>query len=428
MKARLCRLCSVMQAWPLFLCNFRPFFLLTGLSACLLMLIWLALLYGIGGPLSAWQPPGGIVIWHGSELLLGFGMAAVAGFLLTAVSEFTGIAIPRGRPIIGLAIVWLLARLAWLLTNVLPHVVAVGLLTLLNIGFITGIMALVLPALWRDTKRAHRNFAWALLAVWLIQAGFFLALYRHSDSLAWLRLLTGMMMVLLIMAISRISMNVVNRQMEVGKPGVKETDAIHYLARPPRRNVAIVCIILASGIEFYKGFDPVTGWMALAAAAAVLNLLNDWHSAQALRYRWALMLYVGYWLMALGYAGLGLSMLGAPWLPSGARHLLMVGAMGLVIFIVMNIVTRIHSGLWLERRVWLPLAALLLVLAAGIRALSGVWRFLTWGTSLQLLAGLLWIAAFALYLTFNTLILIRARSDGQDGCAEPLRSHPRSDG
>jgi len=407
-------------AWPLLMCGFRPFFLLAGGSACALMLLWLAFLHGLWAPFSAWQPPGGAIVWHGGELLLGFGMAAVAGFLLTAVPELTSTPAPRRAPVAVLALVWLLARLMWLPAAGLPHAVAVVLLAALNLGFVGGLSALLLPALWRGPNRAHLGFSYALLALWLGQAGFFLALYQHGDALAWLRLLTGLMMVLLIMAGSRISMNVVNRWIEAGKPGQGSPVAVNYLARPPRRNLAVVCMSLASALEFCKGADAVTGWVMLAAAAAMFNLIHDWHTARALRYRWALMLYACYWLLALGYAGLGLAMLGAPWLPSAARHVLLAGGMGLTIFVVMNIVTRIHSGHWLESRRWLPMAALLLLAGALLRALAGVWRLVGWSVWLQLLAGALWVAAFALYLGFNAAILLRAREDGQDGCAEPV--------
>lgn len=91
------------------------------------------------------------------------------------------------------------------------------------------------------------------MALLLVQLGFFAdLLWRWNDPLAWVRLAVGLMMVLIILAGSRISMNVVNRLVELGKPGVAEHDTVGYLARPPRRNLAIfasVCAVRSSSGE-----------------------------------------------------------------------------------------------------------------------------------------------------------------------------------
>jgi len=72
--------------WALFRYGFRPFFLLAGLAALLLVPWWAAAL-SLGVPLGTnWPAP----LWHGHELLFGFIVAAVAGFLLTAVPSWTG--------------------------------------------------------------------------------------------------------------------------------------------------------------------------------------------------------------------------------------------------------------------------------------------------------------------------------------------------
>ena len=78
---------------PFWMCGLRPFFLLAGLAAPLLMLAWLAFL-GLGLPM----PPtaGDPFVWHAHELLFGFTLAAVAGFTLTIVPEFAGGGIVAG--------------------------------------------------------------------------------------------------------------------------------------------------------------------------------------------------------------------------------------------------------------------------------------------------------------------------------------------
>lgn len=410
-----------LAAWPLFMCGFRPFFLAGSLLACVLMAAWLLMLGGAWPTLSMWSPPGGVALWHAYELVLGFGSAAVAGFLLTAVPEFTQTVPAAPRRLASLAVLWLLGRLAWLIAAWLPAPLDVLTIALPHLVFTASLLLLLLPSLGRDARaRRHFSFALALMALLLVQLGFFASLLWHwNDPLAWVRLAVGLMMVLIILAGSRISMNVVNRLVELGKPGVAEHDTVGYLARPPRRNLAIFCICLCSAVEFWRGYDLVTAWLALAAAAAMLNLLNDWHVGRALFYRWALILYASYWLLALGYAAMGLSILGAPWLPSAGRHLLTVGAMGLSIFAVMNVAGRIHAGQWLDGSRWVPLAMAALVGAALLRFMAGSFGFAHWSQQLTVAAGLLWITGFAVYLGRNARMLVVRRDDGQAGCSEP---------
>ncbi|WP_037008953.1 NnrS family protein, partial [Pseudomonas sp. RL] len=121
------------QGAPWLLCAFRPFFLATLASAVLLIGLWLGYLRGL------WPLPtalGGPLVWHAHELLFGFGLAAVAGFVLTAVPEFTRTA-PVGRPLFfWLLVLWLLARASFWLSGLLGPWPA----ALCNVG-----LALALP-------------------------------------------------------------------------------------------------------------------------------------------------------------------------------------------------------------------------------------------------------------------------------------------
>ncbi|MFP5431348.1 MAG: NnrS family protein, partial [Gammaproteobacteria bacterium] len=97
--------------FPLWRLGFRPFFLAGASFATLAILLWLAFL---GGHLS-WQPAGGSLAWHRHEMMFGFAVAIVAGFLLTAVQNWTATPGLTGRPLALLAGVWLAGRLVWLL-------------------------------------------------------------------------------------------------------------------------------------------------------------------------------------------------------------------------------------------------------------------------------------------------------------------------
>lgn len=396
-------------------CAFRPFFVLCAASACGLMLAWLLLLNGGAGQ---WQPPGGLVLWHAHELLFGFAAAAIAGFVLTAVPEFTASREIDGRPLVLLVSLWLLARLSYPLAAWLPDALGLWPTALLNLAFWVTLLSQIGPRLWHDPARQHLSFASAIGMLALLQLGAFCAPLAGVDPLAWLRAATGALMVLIVIATSRISMSVVNGRIEEGRPGAAPPSD-SYLARPPRRHLATFCIAVCSLAELALGSDAVTGWTALAAAAAMLNLLNDWHVGRPLFNRWALMLYAGYWLIALGYGAMGASWLGAPFSASVGRHVLTGGALSLSTLVVMAMVSRIHAGLWLDRRLWLPLCAALLLLATVLRAASGLPLAGERVTLLLNLSGLCWAGCFALYLIRSWRILSGPREDGQQGCAPP---------
>lgn len=406
-------------AHPVFMCGFRPFFILTGASAVVLMLAWLASLAGwtvVNGLASL---PGGALFWHAHEMIFGFGGAAIAGFVLTAIPEFTNTQAISRRDLLILVVLWLAARCAYAMAGWWPQGLGLWPAAIFNLAFWLGLLSQVMPAIWGDAQRRQLGFGWSLAVLMGLQSGFFVSLGFGGDPLAWLHAAVGAMMVLIIVAASRISMSVMNGRVEAGRPGAEPSSQAIYLARPPRRKLAVFTVALCSAVEFFIGHNAITGWTALAAAAAMLNLLNDWHIGRRLFGRWALMLYASYWLLALGYAAMGLAWLGAPLTVAAGRHMLMAGAMALSILTVMNIAGRIHAGRWLDRRIWVLLAAATLVVATLLRAMAGMGAMAVHAPVLWWVSGGLWTTVFAVYLWYAVPVLASVRPDGRTGCQGP---------
>lgn len=402
------------QMHPLLLCGFRPFYLLGAIHALLMLLFWLLML---GGALPLATTPGGAVAWHAHELLSGFVLAATAGFLLTAVPEFTTTPPWTAKTVAVLLALWLGGRLAFLAGSTVGIVPA----ALLNLGFIAALLALTAPRLWRDPERRHRAFIGALLALFVAMAGFYVDALRDAPPMRWLHLATGVIMVLVIITMSRISMRIVNDALDARRAaGVPDVD--EYVARPPRRNLAVFLIALYSAAEFFLPGTALGGWLALAASAALLNLLNDWHVGRALLTRWPLLLYGCYVLMAAGYALIGLSLLDGPVAISAGRHLLTTGVMGLSIFVVYCIAGRRHAGYPLDERPWVLLAAGLIVTAALLRTASGFAGAPV--VPLQHAAGTAWCLAFMLVLYRLGPVWWSARPDGGTACEELIDNSP----
>lgn len=392
----------------LFAYGFRPFFLLAAGYAMLPMLLWSGFLLGL------WDAPvgGDPFAWHMHEMVYGFGGAALAGFLLTAVPEFTDSQPVTGWRLAALVLCWIAARLAvWNAASLGPWPAAV--LSLVSLGWL---IALVAPPLWTRAAGRHRALVYGLAALWLAEAATFHAWLGGSlPGVAWstragLNTALGLFMILILLVLARVSMVIVNRALEAqGDTGR------HYLARPPRRNLAIFAIAVFLALDVLAPGSTLAGWVALAAMAATLNILNDWHLGRVLREPYVLALYAVLWLMALGFAGIGIDALAGGWLGPGSRHLLAAGAMGLAVLAVMTIAGQIHTGRELADTWTIRLALVAIVLAALARALP-LWLAPTaYGAIAYGLSGLLWSLGFGLYLVAIGPMLLAPRADGEPG-------------
>lgn len=166
--------------------------------------------------------------------------------------------------------------------------------------------------------------------------------------------------------------------------------------------------------EFVQPGGRVGGWLACAAAAALCNLMGDWHVGRPLLRRLPLMLYAVYACMALGYALIGTALLAGGPGASAGRHLLTVGAIGLSIYAVICIAGRAHCGHPSDERPWVARGAVLIVAGALLRA--GVAFVPDVASVLLGLAGLCWVGAFGLLCWRIAPVLWRARPDGLWGC------------
>lgn len=390
-------------------CALRPFFLGALAVALAVMAAWLLVL-GAGPALPAALQPR----WHGLGLMLGMGLAAVAGFLFTAVPEFTRspefeeAALRRGFAL------WLpCALLPWL-----PWPWAEPAAALLGALFLAWLSRRVLPRLWQQDGRPHLELMVGLLALQLALLGLAQALGRGRLAGPWLDALLLAFAALTILALSRISMRIVNRALDARRDAGLPVPEDPYLARPPRRRLVLALLAAQAAAGVLLGELPrVQGWLALASAAALAALLTDWHVGRALLRRWPLALYLVCVSLCAGCAlwGLGLLGLGGGWISAG-RHLVAIGGFALAIFMVMAIAGRTHVGVALDERPWLPAAAALLLAAAALRvaaALGGPWQTL-------LAAGLAWMLAFGWMAAHSLPLWWRARGDGQRGCQEPL--------
>ncbi len=391
---------------PLWDSPHRLFFLLTALWAMLAMGMWLLQLVGIDW-LSAIS--GGPLLWHAHELLFGFASLAVVGFLLTAVPEFSGTPVTNAAWLQRLAWCWAAGRLGWLLSTLWEPLLALA--AAADSLLLVLLLKLIIPPLWQDPARRHLSLICAVAALLLVNLMFYLLLPQPLWAYQSLHLLTGLLMILILLALARISMSMVNDALLEIAP---QHNA--YLARPPHRNLAMLCIGLYSLLAFMHPGSIISGWLALAAAAAVLNILNDWHVGRALLRRWVLLPYLCLWFIALGYGLQGVGILtGNAWQSAG-QHLLLAVAMLLIVLYVLLVAGSIHSGWGLDwrRRTMLLVALFMLMMLS--RSLALLWPQHYF--SLIILTGLGWLLCWALLmrLVWHTLLHKPANSGIGEHC------------
>lgn len=383
----------------LFAYGFRPNFLFAGLAAAVLVPLWIAGL--TGGVALPVRWPGSL--WHGHELLFGFVAAAIGGFLLTAVPSWTGQRGFAGTPLVALALVWLLGRLA----PFAPASVPDAAVALLDLAYLPLVGALVAPLLFR-TKNRNRVLLLVLAALTLANGAFHWAVSHGDARSASLALLATVNLAVLLTTVigGRIVPAFTNS-------GLRATPGVVRPSLPWLERSVIAATVLVGVVDLVA---PGTAAAGLAAAAAGI--------AHALRAaRWAPLRTGGVplvWILHVGYAWIPLGLLlKAVALLTGAAfaafwlHALTAGALATMILAVMTRASLGHTGRELRAAPATVAAYVLLAAAALVRVFGpstgADYRTVLWT------AAALWVAAFAAYLMVYAPILAGPRADGRPG-------------
>lgn len=383
----------------LFHLGFRVFFLGAAAVALAAMAMWAVLLRNWlpapAGPLpAAW--------WHGHEMIYGYGLAVVAGFLLTAVGNWTGRRTLHGWPLALLAASWLTARLAVLGTA--PRVSLAALADGLFWGGL--VLAVVLPIV-RARQWRQLGIVAKLVLLGVGQSSFYAAALGAAPDLARGALHGGLyLLVALILTIAgRVLPGFIERG--VGD-GVR-------IAEPRWAMPATALLFLPFFVAVLGALPAIVGAASAAALALVVaRRLLAWHTVGL----WQRPLLWGLYLAVVAIAvGFLLHALAWHWpvLAGPALHAFAVGGVGLATLSMMARVALGHSGRDIRRppaAVGVMLALLVtavLLRVAGVAIVPG--RYLDFVSASQIA----WCSAFALFLFAYTPILVRPRIDGRPG-------------
>lgn len=362
--------------------------------AALFVPLWVALY--LGWPV--WLPTSQPLLWHGHEMLFGFVVAIVVGFLLTAGQNWTGLATPHGPALAALALLWLAARVTSLLG---PYAVY----AMLDFALLPLVALVMLSILLRS--RNYRNLPLALLLLLLAVANgtFHLAVMGVRQASAINALYAALALIVLIESV--MAGRVIPAFTMAVTPGLK------LLAN--RRLEWVTLAVTALGLALWvRAATGMAGFILLALGAVLhFKRLLGWHTELTLRHPIVWILHVAYGWIPIGLALLALAQLG--WLEASMGvHALAVGASGGLIIGMITRTARGHTGRPLQVSRPEVLAYSLVMLTALLRVLLPLLPRAGYVPALIISASI-WSAAFLLYLWVFTPWLLTARLDGKGG-------------
>ncbi len=380
--------------------GFRPFFFFAGLSAVLGLALWLADLAGVLAIPTAFTP----LTWHAHEMLFGYAVAAIAGFLLTAVPNWTGRLPLQGGPLLGLVLLWLAGRLAVATSAVLGAWAAAAIdLAFLAILLFVAAREIVAGKNWRNLP-ILAAIGTLLVANGLMHAE---ALDLGAFAAAGWRLAISVAIFLIALIGGRIVPSF-TRNWLAKRPGEAMPVPFGRLD-----HVALGATLMA--FVAWTAFPGTGAAAALAAVAAALNAvrLYRWRGYRSLADPLVFVLHVGYAWVPLGLGLLALAQ-GTDLLPeSAAVHAFTAGAIGTMTLAVMTRATRGHTGRRLHADAGTTALYVLVTISAVARIAASarveMYDLLIW------IAGAAWIAAFGSFLALYGPMLFRPRIDGRPG-------------
>jgi uncharacterized protein involved in response to NO len=336
--------------------------------------------------------------WHSHEMLFGYTMAVVAGFLLTAVRNWTGRPTPTGGALFALVALWVAGRVLVLT----PFATAAA---LVNAAFPLALAVCIGVPLVQSGNRRNYFFIALLVMLSAVAGSWHLS---HLDVFPWperANLQVGLDVVLFIMAV--MGGRVIPMFTSNGIPGVQAT------RQPLVERFALGSVLALLAADLLQWPAPALAVLALFAACAHVVRLALWRPWRTFRTPLVWVLHLAYGWIVVYLVLRGLAAVGAvSWLL--AVHALTIGAIGGMTIGMMTRTAHGHTGR--------PLAAdraevacyTLVALAALIRVFGGM---LLPGeyTATVVVSGVCWSAAFALYAVRYWPVLTGNRLDGKPG-------------
>ena len=380
---------------PLFTLGFRIFFLLASLSALALLIVWQQVTQGTLANTTYFAN----TYWHAHEMLLGYSVAVIAGFLLTAASNWTGKITLQREGLVGLSLLWLYGRILPFYAGLLPN----EFIALVDFAFLPALTLVVGSALIQ--AKNYRNLVFVGLLSLLTVGNAFIHAQMLGFSSTSATIGINIALATIVLMILFIAGRIFPFFIERGLKGV-------IVPRSPMLDyLSVGSAVVFFGLQAFIDSGVFLGLVALITAA-----FNAWRLAQWSIYRISFVpllwiLYLGYCWLIVGFV---LNALAAwSWVsPSLALHAFTLGGIGTLTLGMMARVSLGHTGNALKASAPIVVAFVLINLAAFFRVVMPL-TFSAQQNVLFYLATLSWLGAFALFVAIYSPLLTKKRADDQ---------------
>ncbi len=390
------------MAIPAFLrLGFRPFFSLASLFAIFAIGFWLLV---FSGHLTI-QLHGGGTFWHVHEMIFGFACAVIVGFLLTAVQTWTGQRAINHWPLLLLATLWLIGRLAMLLPTFLGEF-GVAFFDLLFLPYAAYSLA---KPIVKVKQQRNLFFIPILMVFWLLNLGMHLSLWFEQIDLRALYF-TAVMLITLLMSI------MIGRITPIFTANGTNTKAVTQIKW--LENTANITLLTLTLCFFISVLVPLPNTLFML----LLFIAGTTQSIRLIRYKpwitlktpllWSLHAAIGF--ICFGLVALSTSYYYQQLYSNHIWHLLTIGGMGGLILAMMSRVSLGHTGYPLVPHKLMSLAFVCLIASPVLRAF-GPLLFPQSLLTYIWLSGVVWVIAFTCFAYVYIPILSRTRADGRPG-------------
>ncbi len=379
--------------------GFRIFFLGASAYTILSVAFWLVF-YVAGGNIFVAMP---LTVWHGHEMIFGFAMAVVAGFLLTAVMNWTGLPTLSGTPLLVLFLLWAAARVL----AFMPASVPIWPMALCDTAFLILLsFAVMRPII--AVKQWRQSAVFSKLILVLLSGVVFYGALFHADletERKSLRFAVYMIVSLIFTISRRILPFFIERG--VGYPVTLRNSRILDLA-------SLVFLIAFSVIDVFWNFPAIVTILCVLLVVVHMLRLVGWYTPGIWKKPLLWVLFVGYLFLILGFILKIFAVVGhRP--DDAALHAWTAGGIGIFTLGMMARVSWGHTGRNIAeppiRNGWMFVVIVLSAITRVFFPLINEQYYIMW---IGISQGL-WMLAFGLYFSFYFKVLISPRPDGKWG-------------
>jgi uncharacterized protein involved in response to NO len=378
--------------------GFRPFFLSAGVWALVGIALWLLAFRGAIDIPTAFS----IVDWHAHEMIFGYAGSVMAGFLLTAIPNWTGRLPVSGAPLAGLVTLWAAGRVA-VYTSVEIGRIAAG---AIDAAFLVVFAAIVAAEVISGRNARNAKIVALVAALAVVNIAFHVEDARTGLAEYSTRAALALIITLILLIGGRVTPSFTNNWL--AKAGVSE--------RPAPFDRADGIVLVGSGLALAAWTAALggaaTGILLLAAGVGNLWRLSRWQGLAAQRDALVLVLHAGYLFAALGFLATGAAALWPEQIPYAVGvHIWAIGGIGVMTLAMMTRATLGHSGRALIASPGTRLVYACLIAALLARLAMAFMPAL--GLLLMDIAAIAWLGGFAAFLIiYGPMLAGRTRRTG----------------